>query len=315
MQFGAIFPHKSIEPDAGAIRAYACGVEEMGFSHIASYDHVIGANQASRPDWRGIYDLDSRFHEPFALLSFLAGVTTRIGLATGILILPQRQTVLVAKQAATLDLLCEGRLRLGVGTGWNQVEYEALGMPFERRGAMLDEQVEVLRALWTERAVTFATPLHQITDAGIYPLPVQQPIPLWFGGGGIHPVHGAAHASRVLRRIARLGDGWMPTFDPDDQAEELVSQLHDLCRDHGRDPGSIGIEALLLASVQGNREIGAARHGQIGDWTQHARAWQRLGATHLAISSMVDGIEGVEGHLARLDEVRAVLREAGLWLN
>jgi len=299
MKIGAVFPHHTIEQDFNAIRTYVQAVEEMGFSHILCYDHVIGANRASRPGWQG-YDLDSRFYEPISLLSYIAGMTTRIGIATGVLILPQRQTVLVAKQAATLDLLSNGRLRLGVGTGWNHVEYESLGMDFKRRGKFFDEQIDVLRALWTERAVTFDTPMHTITDAGIFPMPLQRPIPLWLGGGGMHPIQGWANVETVIRRIARKADGWMPTFDPDETGTELVERFRGYCLEYDRDPDTIGIEALLIPY-------------QSKDWAEHARAWQKLGATHMCCNCQVDGIDGVDANLKRLEEIRQVLTAAGLW--
>ena len=299
MKIGVVFPHSTIEPDFNVIRAYVQAVEQMGFNHILSYDHVIGANRASRPDWKG-YDLDSKFYEPISLLSYIAGMTTKIGLATGVMILPQRQTVLVAKQAATLDLLSNGRLRLGVGTGWNDVEYEALGMDFKRRGKFFDEQIDVLRALWTDRAVTFDTPMHRITDAGIFPMPIQRPIPLWLGGGGVHPIKGWAHVETVIRRIAKKADGWLPTFDPDDTGAELVERFRGYCREYGRDPDMIGIEALLIP-YQGQ------------DWAGRVGAWKKLGATHMCCNCAVDGIQGIDANLKRLEEVRKALTAAGLW--
>jgi len=301
MKIGAIFPHDTIEPDVGAIRAYAIAVEEMGFNHIMSYDHVIGANAASRPGWQG-YDLDSPFYEPVSLLSYIAGVAPKLGLCTGVMILPQRQTVLAAKQAATLDILTRGRLRLGIGTGWNEVEYEALGMDFKARGRMIDDQVEVLRALWTERAVTFDSEFHTITDAGLWPLPVQRPIPLWFGGGGVHPYKGWAHVDRVLKRIAEKGDGWMPTFDPDETGAELVARMHQYCRDCGRDPADVPIEALLLPLMH-------------ADMPAHVEAWKKLGATQMVTNVAGPGVEGVDGNIKRLDEVRQSLKSAGLWTD
>ena len=299
MKLGAIFPHDNIEPDVGAIRAYAVAVEEMGFNHIMCYDHVIGANAASRPGWTG-YDLDSAFYEPISLLSYIAGIAPKLGLCTGVMILSQRQTVLVAKQAATLDLLTRGRFRLGVGTGWNEVEYEALGMDFKRRGKFLDEQIDVLRRLWTERAVTIDTPYHKITDAGLWPLPIQQPIPLWLGGGGVHPYKGWAHVDRVLKRIAEKGDGWMPTFDPDDTGAELVERMRGYCRDCGRDPASVPIEALLLPSMH-------------ADWPAHVVAWKKLGATQMVTNVAGPGVTGVGGNIRRLGELRDALKAAGMW--
>ncbi len=299
MKLGAIFPHDNIEPDVGAIRAYAVAVEEMGFNHIMCYDHVIGANAASRPGWTG-YDLDSPFYEPISLLSYIAGVAPDLGLCTGVMILSQRQTVLVAKQAATLDILTRGKFRLGVGTGWNEVEYEALGMDFKRRGKFLDEQIEVLRRLWTERAVTIDTPFHKITDAGLWPLPTQQPIPLWLGGGGVHPYKGWAHVDRVLKRIAERGDGWMPTFDPDDTGAELVERMRGYCRDCGRDPATVPIEALLLPSMH-------------ADWPAHVQAWEKLGAVRMVTNVAGPGVSGVDGNIRRLDEIRQSLKSAGMW--
>jgi len=299
MKIGVVFPHSTIERDSGAIRTYVQAVEELGFSHILCYDHVIGANRASRPGWQG-YDLDTKFYEPVALLSYIAGMSTRIGIATGVMILPQRQTVLVAKQAATLDLLSNGRLRLGVGTGWNDVEYEALGMDFGRRGKFFDEQIDVLRALWTERAVSFATPMHRITDAGIFPMPIQRPIPIWLGGGGVHPIKGWANVDTVIRRIAKKADGWLPTFEPDETGAELVARLRACCREYGRDPDTVGIEALLIP-------------WQDRDWAAHVRAWQELGATQMCCNCAVDGIQGIDANLERLEAIRRTLSAAGLW--
>jgi probable F420-dependent oxidoreductase len=299
MKIGVVFPHSTIEPDVSVIRAFVQAVEAMGFSHILAYDHVIGANRASRPGWQG-YDLDTKFYEPISLLSYIAAMTTRTGIATGVMILPQRQTVLVAKQAATLDLLSNGRLRLGVGTGWNDVEYEALGMDFKNRGKFFDEQIDVLRALWTERAVSFDTPMHKITDAGIFPLPLQRPIPLWLGGGGVHPIKGWANVEAVIRRIARKADGWLPTFEADESGAALVERFRGYCREFGRDPHTIGIEALLIPR-------------QNMDWAAQVRAWQKLGATQMCTNCAVDGIQGIDANLKRLEELRQVLTSSGLW--
>lgn len=299
MKIGVVFPHDTVEPDFAAIRTYVQGVEETGFSHILSYDHVIGASRTSRPGWQG-YDLDPKFHEPIALLSCIAGMTTRIGLATGVMILPQRQTVMVAKQAATLDLLSNGRLRLGIGTGWNPVEYESLGMDFRHRGRFFDEQIDVLRALWTERAATVDTPMHKITDAGIFPMPVQRPIPLRFGGGGAHPIKGWAHVETVILCIAKKADGWMPTFEPDDTGVGLVERFRGYCREYGRDPAMIGIEALLRPAI-------------VEDWVAHARAWAKLGTTQMCCNCGGGDVAGAEGNLKRLEEVCQVLKAAGVW--
>ncbi len=183
----------------------------MGFGHILAFDHVVGANTASRPDWDKPYDLSSQFHDPFVLFSFLSAVTTKLGFVTGILILPQRQTALVAKQAACLDVLCRGRFRLGIGTGWNELEYEALGVPFAARGQMIEEQVAVLRGLLSEEAFTFSGDYHSIPDVGLCPMPVQRPVPIWFGGGSDRPAFNQPSREKVLRRIAGWRTGGFPS--------------------------------------------------------------------------------------------------------
>ena len=204
MEIGAVFPQTEIGSDPGAIKEYAQAAESLGYDHIIAFDHVLGANAASRPNWSGAYRHTDSFHEPFVLFGFLAGVTERIGLVTSVIILAQRQTVLVAKQAAAVDVLSGGRLRLGIGIGWNAVEFEALGENFHDRGRRSEEQVDLLRKLWTSDLVTFEGRWHTVTDAGLNPLPIQRPIPIWFGG----------RAEQLLRRVARLGDGWFPLFRP-----------------------------------------------------------------------------------------------------
>ena len=228
MRFGVVFPQTEIGADPLAIKDFAQAAEALGYQHILAYDHVIGANPASRPGWRPPYTYRDPFHEPFVLFGYLAGLTKKIELVTGVIILPQRQTVLVAKQAAALDVLSGGRLRLGIGIGWNPVEYEALNENFKNRGRRSEEQVEVMRKLWTQELVTFQGQWHTITDAGLNPLPVQRPIPIWFGGGD----------DRALRRLARLGDGWFPLLGPDDKCRAAIEKIHSYAREAGRDPGS-----------------------------------------------------------------------------
>src|ERR1700722_63414 len=181
MELGVVLPQTDIGGDASVLRNWATTVEALGYRHVMAYDHVVGADRHAHPDWNGAFDWHSTFHEPLVTFAYLAGVTN-LSLLTGILILPQRQTVLVAKQAAEVDLLSEGRFRLGVGLGWNQLEYQALGIPFDHRGARLEDQVALLRALWTQESVTFDGKSDQVAGAGLAPLPVQRPIPLWFGG-------------------------------------------------------------------------------------------------------------------------------------
>jgi len=297
MKVGVLYPSYEIPGDPGAVKEWTLAVEAMGFHHISAIDHVVGANKASRPNWSATYHLDTLFHEPFVLFSYMAGFTTKIGFVTGIIILPQRQTVLVAKQTACLDVLCNGRLRLGLGTGWNEVEYEALNMSFKERGRMFDDQIGVLRELWTKPAVTLKTAYHTVTDAGINPLPVQKPIPIWFGGGNKAPRNlQNNNMEKVQRRIARLGDGWLPPFAPDDEAAEQLANFHGYCREYGRDPKSIGIEGVVLA-FQRNQDT----------WTDQVKAWQRLEATHICINPMGDGLNGVEQHLRRLEQFKKAL--------
>ncbi|HEY9325316.1 MAG TPA: LLM class F420-dependent oxidoreductase, partial [Candidatus Limnocylindria bacterium] len=183
MRVGAVFPQLEIGTDPDAIAKYARTVEDLGYDHLVIFDHVLGAD-ANRPGgWTGAYDHRSMFHEPFVLYGYLAAVTSRLRLATAVLVLGQRQTALVAKQAAEVDVLSRGRLTLGVGIGWNAVEYEALGESFTNRGRRIEEQIAVLRALWTQEVVDFKGRWHRIDRAGIDPLPVQRPIPIWMGGG------------------------------------------------------------------------------------------------------------------------------------
>ena len=296
MQVGVVFPQNEFSTDPGAAREYAQAAEAMGYTHVLGYDHVLGANTASRPGWKSRITLDTTFHEPLMLFAHMAGATRRIGFFTGILIVSQRQTALVAKQAADLDIFCEGRLRLGIGTGWNEVEYEALGMPYAGRGAMMEDQIGVLRALWTERAVTIHSERHRITDAGIWPLPVQRPIPLWLGGGSDRPLWNSKASDTVLRRIARLADGWVPMWEPDDRGRELLERCHGFCRDAGRDPATLGLEGRLDVP-----------RAAAATWAQQFAAWRDIGATHLSISTMGDGLRGAEQHLKRLEEVRRVI--------
>jgi probable F420-dependent oxidoreductase len=291
MRVGVTFPTTEFGADPVAVKEWAQTVERMGFTHILTYDHVIGANKASRPDWKGPYHLETMFHEPMVLFSYMAGVTSRIAFLTGVIILPQRQTALFAKQAACLDVLCNGRLRLGIGTGWNHVEYEALGVDFAQRGRIFDDQIEVMRALWTTPAVTLKTPYHTITDAGINPLPVQRPIPIWFGGGGKHVVFGTPAVEKVLRRTARFGDGFMPYFQPDAEGAEMVERMRGYAREYGRDPARIGLEGAVTTWKKNEAH-----------WPDQVKAWQKLGATHISFNTMLDGLKGPEQHLRRLEE-------------
>ncbi len=284
MNIGVVFPQVEIGQDPAAIRDYAQAVEAMGYTHILAFDHVLGANPERPGGWKGPYTYRHAFHEPFVLFGFLAGVTRRVELVTGILILPQRQTALVAKQAAAVDVLSRGRLRLGVGVGWNPVEFEALGEEFKNRGRRIEEQIDLMRALWTKELVTFQGQWHRVPDAGINPLPVQRPIPVWMGG----------ESEVVVRRAARLADGWMPHFRPGPDAQAIVDRLHGLLKEAGRDPGRFGIEGrMTLAQVPPEQ-----RTKEIAEW----RAMR--GITHLCIHTVGLGLTTPDEHVKTLERFR-----------
>jgi probable F420-dependent oxidoreductase len=278
MQIGVVFPQTEIGADGAAVRAYGQRVEELGYRHLLAYDHVVGADPAVHQGWRGPYDITSTFHEPLVLFGFLAGITS-LELVTGIIILPQRQTVLVAKQAAEVDLLTGGRFRLGIGLGWNAVEYEALGQDFSGRGRRSDEQVELMRRLWTEPSVTCHGRYHTVTGAGLAPLPVQRPIPVWFGG----------QSEPAFRRAGRLADGWFPQVQPGPMLDEARAVVERAAADAGRDPARLGMEGRV--SWRGDQELVA----------EQARAWHDAGATHMSVNTMGAGLRTVDDHLAALE--------------
>jgi probable F420-dependent oxidoreductase len=261
MQLGTLLPLGDIGGAPGVVREYAQAAEAIGYDFVEAPDHVLGAREGERTG-AGL------FHDPFVLFGFLAGCTQKLGFSTGVLILPQRQTALVAKQAASLDVLCGGRFRLGIGVGWNEVEFIGLNENFHNRGRRSEEQVEVMQKLWAEPHVTFKGRWHTIDDAGINPRPASGRVPVWFGG----------HHERTLPRIAKWGDGWMPNAYPADQsALDAFGQLRNLTEAAGRDPGKIGIEVWV--SMGGGSE---------SDWGRDARFWKAAGATHLCLTTTFD---------------------------
>lgn len=278
MEIGAVLPHHEIGTDAGAIRAYAQGLEDLGVGHLLAYDHVLGADRNRPGGFTGAYDKDVAFHEPLTFFAYLAAVTKRLELVTAVLILPQRQTALVAKQAAQVALLSSNRLRLGVGTGWNAVEYEALNEDFHTRGRRQSEQVELLRRLWSEDAFTYQGDFDRIPAASINPRPAQ-PIPIWFGGG----------APALLKRCAQLGDGWMPLGGPGGKSQACLDALRAHRQAAGLPWEGFGIQAQ--AQYAG---------GTPERWASHAQKWRALGATHLAIATHNAGETDVDGHLQRI---------------
>jgi probable F420-dependent oxidoreductase len=284
VRIGVVFPQTELGGDPGAVRAYGQAAQELGYRHLLAYDHVLGADPAVYPGWSGPYDVDTTFHEPFVLFGYLAAITS-LELVTGVIILPQRQTALVAKQAAEVDLLTEGRFRLGVGVGWNTVEYEALGMEFGNRGRRYDEQIGLLRRYWTERSVTHKGEYETVTGAGLAPRPVRQPIPLWFG----------AQSAPAYRRAGRLGEGWFPQVQPGPELDAARRTVARAATEAGRDPASLGMEGRI--SWAGSAEAVAAA----------ARAWREAGATHVAINTMRAGLTTVDDHIGALTRSAAAL--------
>jgi probable F420-dependent oxidoreductase len=266
MQLGALSPFLDIGGDPDTVRDYAQGLEAAGFDFLEAADHVLGVNVASRPDWEaGRNTSADLFHDPFVLLSYVAGLAPGLGLSTGVLIVAQRQTALVAKQAACLDVLCRGRFRLGIGVGWNEVEYVALNENFNNRGRRSEEQVQVMQALWRDEHVSFKGRYHTIDDAGINPRPASGRVPVWYGG----------HHENTLARIARWGDGWMPNaYPPDRSAAEIVARLRAMVEAQGRDPAAIGIEVWTSCGA-----------GTTADWRKEAAFWRDLGVTHLCLTT------------------------------
>jgi probable F420-dependent oxidoreductase len=279
MKLGAIFPQTEIGEDPAAIRDYAQAVEQIGYDHILVYDHVLGA-PPERFSFRPPYNHETPFHEPFVLFGYLAGLTQTIELVTGILILPQRQTALVAKQAAAVDVLTKGRLRLGVGIGWNFVEYESLGENFKNRGRRVEEQIALLRALWTEQLVNFEGKFHRVDHAGINPLPVQRPIPIWMG----------AMAEPAVRRAAQLADGWFPQFPPNEDGAASIERFREYIREAGRRPEDVGIEGRITMARTAEDQ-----------WGPEREAWAKLGATHVGFNTMGAGLAGPKGHIKALE--------------
>ena len=277
MNIGVVFPQTEIGHDAGGVRAYGEAVSEMGYRHVLAYDHVLGADTSVHQDWRGPYNLDSSFHEPFVLFGFLAGFTS-LEVVTGILIAPQRQTALIAKQASAVDVMTEGKLRLGLGIGWNAVEYEALGMNFGNRGRRLEEQIVLLRRLFTEESVTFEGTYERVIGAGLCPLPVQRPIPIWVG----------AMSDPALRRAGRFAEGWFPQVVPGHGLEEAIEIVRAGAVEAGRDPDALGMEGRLNGTSSQE------------DLAKHLARWHGAGATHVSINTMGAGLTGPDEHIGAL---------------
>ncbi len=281
MQVGISIPTTEIGNDPIAIKDFVQAVEDMGYEHLTLIDHVLQSGKAVADDWRAFYTRDNAFHEPIVFYAYVAALTKKIELATAILILSQRQTALVAKQAAELDLLSGGRLRLGVGIGWNEMEFDVLGQNFNDRGRRVVEQIDVMRELWTNELVTYDGKWHQIKDAGINPLPVQRPIPVWIG----------AFIEPAIKRAGRVADGWFanPRVPPGPEAEQHFEFFRGAAEEAGRDSSKLGIDATVLTEDKGSQA-----------WAAEADQWKEMGATHLTVRTMASGLGSNDAHIETL---------------
>lgn len=291
MQYGVVFPQTEIPADYGSIKAFVQGVEGLGFDYLMVSDHVLGANPKTHPTWKGTWSNQTQFMEPMVTMGFIAGVAPKLAMVTGVIILPQRQTALVAKQAAMVDVLCKGRLRLafGVGNPETMVEYEALGQDFHTRGKRSEEQVALMRALWSKDTVSFKGTWDTVTEAGINPMPIQRPIPVWLGG----------RSDAVFDRAGRIADGWMAaSVAPWDEAIIRGMELmRAAARKAGRDPKKLGIDGR---TPQKNAKIDVCM--------RYVEGWKKAGATHMSINTWEDGLHGADQHLARLREIKEMLK-------
>lgn len=283
MRYGVVFPQNEIGDDPAVVRDFILESESLGYDYLLAYDHVVGANGITGP-----YAIDDQFHEVFTLFAYGAAITERLEFVTGILILPQRQAALVAKQTAQIDLLSGGRIRLGVAVGWNAVEMAALGEDFGTRGKRIDEQIEVLKLLWTQEEVTYEGQYHNLQRVGINPMPVQRPIPLWFGGG----------ADAVFRRMARHGAGWMPNTMSLEQAQQDIERLKRFLDAEGRTLDDFGIDVRVNVA-----------QGTPDDWQAFMDAWRELGATHFAALTLRAGYTRYEQHMEKIRQFAELVRQ------
>jgi probable F420-dependent oxidoreductase len=286
MKLGAVFPQTEIGPDPGGVRTYIEGVHELGFEHMHCFDHVLGADAERHADLPGPYRAEDEFHEILVLFGFAAAVAPGLELVTGVVIAPQRQTALLAKQAAEIDVLTGGRFRLGLGIGWNWVEYEALGMNFHDRGKRFEEQIELMRRLWTEPVFDFEGGWHEFTAAGINPLPVQQPIPIWIGGS----------AEPALRRAARVADGLFPQRPLEGGWPATLERMRQWREEAGLSWDRFGLDARIAVGT-----------GMPDDWRAGVDEWQELGATHVSLTTTGGDLGPPDAHVERLREARAAL--------
>jgi len=288
LRLGVVYPQTEFSTDPALIRDYAQTVEALGYTHILAPEHVLGANPDRPGGWKGPYTYSDAFMEPFLLFSYMAAVTQSVEFVSSIIILPQRETALVAKQAAVLDVLSGGRLKLGIGIGWNEVEYTALRQDFHTRARRIEEQIALMRELWMKPLVTFEGEWHTIPDAGLNPLPVQQPIPIWFGG----------HADAVLRRVARIGDGWIPFHSNPADVRAALEKLDLYLEENGRSRADVDLKVRVY-DLSGDAER----------WAALAEDYRAIGATHLALNTMDCRFDTPHAHM---DAVRRFAEAMGL---
>jgi probable F420-dependent oxidoreductase len=285
MEIGVVYPQNELRGDPTAVRRIGRAVEDLGFDHLLAYDHVLGAVHADRtPRLTGPYTEHDPFHDPFVMFAYLAGITERISFATGVLVLPQRQTALVARQAADVELLSGGRLRLGLGVGWNYVEYEALGQDFRTRGARQEEQIELLRRLFTEPLVDFSGRFDRVDRAALVPKPAR-PIPIWLGGS----------SEVAFDRAARLADGFIFFGTGTDHVVDAWKRMRDRVGALGRSVDEFGGDYVALS-----------RRG-LGDLTAEIDAWREAGGTHASVVTTLLGLDSVDGHIDYLASVADAL--------
>jgi len=283
---GATFPQTEIGADVGGVRAYAEAAQDLGFKHLLIYDHVLGADPEAYAPWDRPYSAHTMFHEVFVLFGFVAAAAPKLELVTAVVILPQRQTALVAKQTAEIDLLSGGKLRLGVGIGWNWVEYEGLGMSFKNRARRFEEQIGLLRRYWQEPIFSHEGRYEKVTAAGINPLPIQRPIPIWIGGS----------AEPALKRAAEVADGFFPQRPLEDGWPATLEKMKAWREAAGKDWNGYGIEARINAGT-----------GTPDEWRATYEEWKNLGATHITVNSMNGGLQGADAHIKRIREVKEAL--------
>jgi probable F420-dependent oxidoreductase len=285
MKIGVAYPQTELLGDPAAVREFGRSVEDLGFDHILAYDHVLGAVHADRtPPLTGPYTERDPFHDPFVMFAYLAGITERLQFTTGILVLPQRQTAVVARQATDVDLFSAGRLRLGVGIGWNYVEYEALGQDFHTRGVRQEEQIRLLRQLFTEPVVDFTGRFDRIDRASLLPKPTK-PIPIWLGGSG----------EKAFDRAARLGDGFIFFGGGVDRAADSWRRMRERVDDLGRSGENFGGDDVALSGAD------------VGKLTGEIDAWREAGGTHLTVVTMGLGLESVDGHIDYLSSLASTV--------